>query len=124
MQYDENNVFAQIINKKIAADIIYEDDKILAFNDINKASKIHILLIPKQKFISFDDFVSHAAQEDIQYFFQKAQEIAKKFSLNHTGYRIITNHGKDANQTVNHFHIHILGGEKLGGLLTNDSLER
>jgi len=124
MIYDDNNIFAKIINKDIPAEIIYEDDKVLAFNDISKAAKIHILLVPKQKFTSFDDFIANADAQYIKYFFAKAKEIAAKYNIDESGYRLITNHGKDANQTVFHFHMHILGGENLGGLLAKDQLKR
>ncbi len=114
--YDENNIFAKIIRKEIPCDLIYEDDKVLFFKDINPQAKIHILGIPKNKVISFKDFISSTDKETLFYFFQKINEIIRNLGLDKDGYRLITNDGINANQEVPHFHIHILGGENLGGL--------
>ena len=115
--YDQNNIFAKIIRKEIPCDKIFEDDKVLFFNDINPRASIHILGIPKAEIISLSDFIIMSSDSDIKYFFQKIYEIIKKFELDKTGYRLIANEGKDANQEVPHFHVHILGGNNLGGLL-------
>ena len=115
--YDQNNIFAKIIRNEIPCDKIFEDDKVLFFNDINPKATIHILGVPKSEVISFSDFIIMSSESDIKYFFQKISEMIKKFKLNKTGYRLITNEGKDANQEVPHFHVHILGGNNLGGLL-------
>ena len=115
--YDQNNIFAKIIRKEIPCDKIFEDDKVLFFNDINPRAPIHILGIPKAEIISLSDFIIMSSESDIKYFFQKIYEIIKKFELDKTGYRLITNEGEDANQEVPHFHVHILGGNNLGGLL-------
>ena len=108
-KYDKNNVFYKILNKEIPADIIYEDDKILAFNDVNPRAPVHILIIPKEEYISFDDFVERSSEEDVAYFFKKAQEIAKSQGLSEKSYRIVANCGKGAGQEVMHFHLHIMG---------------
>ena len=115
--YDNNNIFAKIINKEIPCESIYEDDKVLFFYDINPKATIHILGLPKTEVISFSDFITISNEGDIKYFFQKIFEIVKKFELHKTGYRLITNDGKDANQEVPHFHVHILGGNNLSGLV-------
>jgi len=121
--YDKNNIFQKIINKDIPADIIYEDDKVLAFKDVNPAAPFHALLIPKNKNLSFNDFVNEDV-ELIAYFFQKARQIAVENGLDKSGYRLITNHGDDAMQTVHHFHLHILGGKKLGPLIAGDEFHK
>ena len=123
-KYDSNNIFAKIIRGEITSSKIYEDNDILAFNDISKASPIHILVVPKGEFISFSDFILNVGDKKIVDFFKKVREIASSFGLDQTGYRLITNNGADASQTVPHFHIHILGGKKLGGLLPSDNLIR
>lgn len=112
-KYDENNVFYKILKKELPADIVYEDDKILAFNDISPKAPIHILVIPKGKFISFDDFVEKSSNEEVAYFFKKAQEIAKSNGLSDTSYRIVGNCGEEAGQVVPHFHLHIMGYKKI-----------
>ena len=112
--YDDNNIFAKIIRNEIPCDKIFEDDKTLFFNDINPKAKIHILGLPKAKAISLSDFIIQSSEIDFKYFFQKIFEVIKKFELDKTGYRLITNDGKNANQEVPHFHVHILGGNNLG----------
>ena len=114
--YDQNNIFAKIIKNEIPCDKVFEDDKVLFFNDINPKASIHILGIPKLEVISLSDFIAKSNINDIKYFFQKTIEIIQKFKLDKTGYRLIANEGKDANQEVPHFHVHILGGNNLGGL--------
>ena len=108
-KYDENNIFQKIIKKELPSKIVYEDDKILAFHDINPKAPIHILVIPKKSYISFDDFAEKANNEEISYFFKKVQEIAKNQGLSDKSYRIVGNCGEEAGQIVHHFHIHILG---------------
>ncbi len=114
--YDKNNIFAKIIRGEIPADKVYEDDKVLAFHDIAKAAPVHVLVIPKGEYVSFADFSINATADESANFFKKVSEIAKSLKLE-DGYRIITNTGKNASQTVHHFHIHILGGKFLGDLL-------
>ena len=114
--YDENNIFAKIIRKEIPCDIVYEDEKVLFFYDINSQAKIHILGIPKNPVINFREFISNTDDSTVKYFFTKISEVINKIGLESSGYRLITNDGSDANQEVPHFHVHILGGENLGGL--------
>ena len=116
MIYDNQNIFAKILRNEIPCDKIYEDDEVLCFKDINPVAKIHVLLIPKGEFMSLEDFVSKAESKTISSFFKKINKIVKVLNLENSGYRIISNHGKDANQEVPHFHVHILGGENLGGI--------
>ena len=114
--YDKNNIFAKIINKEIPCDLIFEDEKVIFFRDINPKAKIHILGVPKSEVINLSDFVTKCRNEEVFYFFQKISEVVKKLNLQKTGYRLIANEGMDANQEVPHFHVHILGGENIGGI--------
>ena len=116
MVYDRENVFAKILRGQIPCEKLYEDEIALAFRDIAPAAPSHILVIPKAEVTSFNDF---AALEPslMGAFFQSVQKVAAQEGLVESGYRLITNHGKDADQTVAHFHVHILGGKMLGGLL-------
>jgi len=116
MTYDKSNIFAKILRKEISCEKIYEDEEVFSFKDINPLAPVHILVIPKGEYISFNDFIEKAEHKTITSFFKKVQLILNKYNLKETGYRIITNHGLDANQEVPHFHIHILGGENLGGI--------
>ena len=114
--YDDNNIFAKIIRKEIPCKSVYEDEKVLFFDDINPQAKIHILGVPKNQVINLREFISRTNKETVKYFFDKTLEVINDLGLDKSGYRIITNDGKNANQEVLHFHIHILGGENLGGL--------
>ena len=112
--YDNNNIFAKIIDGKISCNKIYEDKDVLFFEDINPISKVHILGIPKVKCVDFSDFVSNYEQDIVVNFFQKIDVVIEKLGIKESGYRIISNSGVDGGQEVPHFHIHILGGEKIG----------
>lgn len=114
--YDENNIFAKIIRGEIPCDEVYQDDYVLSFRDVNPAAKLHILVVPKAEFVSFDDFMQKESAENITKFFSTVQKIAGRLGVDKSGYRLITNHGEDGNQSVPHFHVHILAGEKLKGL--------
>jgi len=121
MPYDKNNIFAKIIRGEIPAQKVYEDKNILAFYDISKASPIHVLVIPKGEFIDFIDFMTNQNLQEVANFFKKVAEIAKDLKVDKSGFRIITNNGSDAHQTVKHFHVHILAGKKLGPLISSDN---
>lgn len=121
MHYDKNNIFAKIIRGEIPAKKIYEDDDILAFYDISKASPIHVLVIPKGEFIDFIDFVTKENPQKVTNFFQKVAQISQDLKIVESGFRLITNNGSDAHQTVKHFHVHILAGKKLGPLISADN---
>lgn len=118
MQYDPNNVFAKITRGEIPCAKVYEDDHALAFRDIEPSAPVHVLVIPKGEFTSFNDFAAADASR-VGAFFQTVQKIAAQEGLVESGYRLITNHGADASQSVPHFHVHILGGRALGGLLAD-----
>lgn len=120
MLYDKNNIFAKIIRGEIPSNKVYEDEKILAFHDISKAAPIHVLVIPKGDYVNFSDFTAKADAVEIVEFFKKVASIATKLDLDKSGYRLISNIGADASQSVPHFHVHILGKKKLGGLVVGD----
>jgi histidine triad (HIT) family protein len=124
MSYSQDNIFAKIIRGEIPANKIFEDEKVLAFYDISKAAPTHVLVIPKGEYVDFIDFTSNASASDVAHFFKKVNDIAKELEADKSGFRLITNNGSDAHQTVPHFHIHILAGEKLGPLLATDNLLR
>ena len=111
--YDHNNIFAKIIREEIPCDKVYEDENVLFFKDINPKAKIHILGIPKVPCIDLVDFVSNYDDGVVNYFFKKIEEVIKILKIRESGYRIVSNSGNNGCQEVPHFHIHILGGEKL-----------
>jgi histidine triad (HIT) family protein len=118
MAYDSTNIFARILRKEIPATIVYEDLHALAFHDIAPQAPVHVLVIPKGEYTSFDDFAAKAPGEEIAGFFHSVQRVAAQMGLPEDGYRLISNHGADAGQLVPHFHVHLLGGEPLGALVS------
>lgn len=117
MSYDSNNIFARILRKELPCRSVFENEFALAFHDLFPAAPTHVLVIPKGEFISFDDFMQSASPEMVMGFFQAVQMVANQLDLVESGYRLISNHGADAAQTVPHFHVHILGKKKLGPLI-------
>ena len=114
MIYDDNNIFANIINKKVSTDIIMESEHAIAFNDIAPQAPIHILIIPKGRYIKYDDFLNKASKEEIYDFFMLVNRLVKTNDLEDSGYRLISNAGKNGNQEVPHLHFHLLAGQNLG----------
>ena len=121
MQYDQNNIFAKIIRGDIPAKKVFEDDNVLALYDISQAAPTHVLVIPKGEYVNFSDFVNKATAEKVSGFFQKVSVITKELKVDDSGFRLITNTGANAHQTVEHFHVHILAGKKLGPLISSDN---
>ena len=115
--YDKNNIFAKILRGEIPNNTVYEDEFVLAFHDINPAKKLHILVISKGEYVSFDDFTTHASAEEQIGFYKAVQKVAAQVGMVGSGYRLIANHGKHSGQEVPHYHVHILGGEKVGSLV-------
>ena len=114
MVYSDDNIFAKIINKKLSTDIILENKHAIAFHDIVPQAPIHILIIPKGKYVKYDDFFNKASKDEIYYFFKLINKLVKDYGIENTGYRLICNAGKNANQEVPHLHFHLLAGKNLG----------
>jgi len=122
MSYDVNNIFAKILSGDIPCDPIYQDEWAFAFPDISPQTPVHILVIPKNAYTSMADFSEKGSADEIVGFFRAVGKVAKSAGLDETGYRIIANHGEDAHQEVEHFHIHILGGKDMHrGILPRSS---
>lgn len=113
--YDSDNIFAKILRGEIPNETVYEDEHVLAFHDVNPHAKVHVLVIPKGEYVSLQDFAQKAGAEAVEAFFKNVTTVAEQLGVAETGYRLLTNHGQHGNQTVPHFHVHILGGEQLGG---------
>ncbi len=116
MIYDDNNIFAKILRKEIPTELVLENKYAIAFKDIAPRAPVHVLVIPKEKYMKYNDFLDKGSKDEVFYFFKLLNEIIKKFNLTENGYRIITNGGEDGNQEVPHLHFHILGGENLGSM--------
>lgn len=106
-------IFCKIINREIPSDIVYEDKEVLAFKDINPQMPIHILVIPKKHIEAIIDLKSED-ETLVGKIFTAINNIAKDIGIDKTGFRVISNCGENAGQTVKHLHFHILAGEKLG----------
>ncbi len=119
-QFDPDNIFVRIIRGEVPSAKVYEDEHVYAFNDIEPAAPVHVLVVPKGEYVSFDDFVKQAPAEKVAAFFVSVRKVAEQLGLSESGYRLITNHGRDAAQTVFHFHLHILGGRPMGALLASN----
>ena len=115
--YDDQNVFAKIIRGEIPCNKVYEDEHVLAFNDIAPQTPVHILVIPKGPYVSYDDFSDQASDEEITAFVRALGRIAREAGVAGSGYRILANHGADALQEVPHFHVHLFAGKPLGRMI-------
>lgn len=116
--YDNDNIFAKILRGEIPNDTVYEDEHVLAFRDISPQAAIHALVIPKGAYVDMDDFTANASADEIAGFTRAIGTVARELGLVENGYRAIANIGKDANTEVPHLHVHIMGGENLGPLLS------
>lgn len=103
-------IFCQIINKEIPTQTVFEDERVLVFKDIQPKAKIHFLIVPKEHISSLQEVKDSVLFSQL---LQTAKTVAKKFSLDKNGYKIIINVGQGGGQTVFHLHLHLLSGEEL-----------
>jgi histidine triad (HIT) family protein len=115
--YDDRNIFARILRGEIPSRKVYEDEHVLAFHDINPLSPLHVLVIPKGAYVSWDDFSAKASDAEITAFVRAVGKIAREAALVENGYRLLANAGLDSGQEVPHLHVHIFGGRPLGPML-------
>lgn len=116
--YDSNNIFAKIIRKEIPCNMICENDFFLSFHDVAPNAPVHALVIPKGNFINAHDFCLKASEVAIAQFWKGVAKTIELLKLSEQGgYRIISNSGINAHQSIEHFHVHILGGKDLGSLI-------
>ena len=116
--YDDNNIFAKILRGEIPCREVYQDEYALAFHDINPQAPVHILVIPKGRYVSWDDFSTSASDEDIAGFVRAVGKVARDAGLPAPGYRLLANIGGHGHQEVPHLHVHVFGGKQLGTMLT------
>jgi diadenosine tetraphosphate (Ap4A) HIT family hydrolase len=117
LPYDDDNIFAKILRGEIPSTRIYEDEWAYAFPDINPQAKLHILVIPKGKYVSWDDFSARASSEEIAGFVRAVGHIAREHGLVEPGYRLLANVGAHGGQEVPHLHVHLFGGQPLGRMI-------
>ena len=116
--YDRDNIFARILRGEIPNKTVYEDEWALAFYDIAPQAPVHILVIPKGEYVSWDDFSARASAEEIAGFVRAVGHVARKEGLVAPGYRLLANTGRESGQEVPHLHVHLFGGRPLGPMLS------
>ena len=114
---DDKNIFARILRGEIPSTKVYEDEYAFAFHDINPLAPVHILVIPKGPYVSWDDFSESASDAEIAGFIRAVGTVARDQGLVGQGYRVLANIGLRGGQEVPHLHAHIFGGEPLGPML-------
>jgi histidine triad (HIT) family protein len=115
--YDDRNIFARILRGELPCNSVYEDEWALAFHDINPQAPVHILVIPKGAYVSWDDFSARAGANEIAGFIRAVGHVARDLGLPAPGYRLLANVGGHGGQEVPHLHIHLFGGQWLGPML-------
>lgn len=115
--YDESNVFARILRGELPCNKVHEDEHSLAFHDINRQAPVHILVIPKGAYVSWDDFSERGSAEEIAGFVRAVGRVAREQGLVEPGYRLLANTGLNGGQEVPHLHVHLFGGGPLGPML-------
>ncbi|MBN8485121.1 MAG: histidine triad nucleotide-binding protein [Sphingomonadales bacterium] len=115
--YDSQNVFAKILRGEIPNRTVYEDEWALAFHDINPQAPLHVLVIPKGAYVSWDDFSARASAEEIAGFVRAVGHVAREAGLVEPGYRLLANIGGHGHQEVPHLHVHVFAGRPLGPML-------
>ena len=110
---EQDCIFCKIVRKEMDAEVVYEDDEVLAFNDIRGRAPVHVLVIPKQHIGSLSE-VGELPDEVSRRLFEVSQGVAEKLGVAESGYAVRINNGPDAGQEVFHLHLHVLGGQKIG----------
>lgn len=115
--YDDENIFAKILRKEIPSETLYDDEWAYAFPDINPQAELHVLVIPKGRYVSWDDFSATASDAEIAGFVRAVGEVARTHDLVEPGYRLLANVGPHGGQEVPHLHIHLFGKQPMGPML-------
>ncbi|TFL20103.1 HIT domain-containing protein [Jannaschia formosa] len=119
--YDDQNVFARILRGEIPNDTVMETEHTLAFNDLHPQAPVHVLVIPKGAYVTYDHFCAEASEAEIVDFTRTCAAICKEKGITadaSPGFRALTNAGEHAVQEVPHFHMHLIGGRPLGRILS------
>lgn len=117
MAYDDENVFAKVLRGEIPCDKVHEDDHALAFNDIDPQRPVHVLVIPKGRYVDVGDFAANASDAEIAGLFRAVGKVAEKTGVAKDGYRILSNVGAHGHQEVPHLHVHVFGGADAGPMI-------
>ncbi|MDB5696075.1 MAG: histidine triad nucleotide-binding protein [Sphingomonas bacterium] len=117
LPYDPSNVFARILRDEIPSRRVYEDEWAVALHDIAPAAPVHVLVIPRGAYVSWDDFSARASTDEIAGFVRAVGQVARSLGLVAPGYRLLANTGHHGGQEVPHLHVHLFGGQPLGAML-------
>jgi diadenosine tetraphosphate (Ap4A) HIT family hydrolase len=115
--YDGQNIFAKVLRDEIPSKRVYEDEWAVAFHDIDPQAPIHVLVIPRGPYVSWDDFSAKASDAEIAGFVRAVGKVARNLGLVAPGYRLLANVGLHGHQEIAHLHVHLFGGQALGPML-------
>lgn len=115
--YDDSNIFARILRGELPCKKVYEDEFALAFHDINPQAPVHVLVIPRGRYVSWADFAAQGSEAEIAGFVRAVGRVAADLGLVEPGYRLLANVGQHGHQEVPHLHVHLFGGRQLGAML-------
>jgi len=124
MSYDRNNVYARILRGELPSKRVLETKHSLVFEDIRPQAEVHLLAIPKGEYTSWDDFSENAGDDEIADLVRAAGEAARRTGVAAGGFRVISNCGPDSHQEIPHLHLHVIGGEDLGRMISVPSRRR
>ena len=119
--YDDQNVFAKILRGEIPCKKVLETDHTLAFQDIQPKAPCHVLVIPKGAYVDHADFAEKGSDSELADFARVVGRVAREAGVTERGYRLIANSGPEGGQEVPHYHVHVLGGRRLGPMLMAES---
>ncbi len=115
--YDDSNIFARILRGEIPSRRVFEDEWAVAFHDIAPKAPVHVLVLPRGRYVSLADFSAHASDAEIAGFWRAVGRVARELGMEEAGYRALANMGEHAGQEVPHFHVHLFAGRPLGPML-------
>ncbi len=117
--YDDQNIFARLLRGEIPSRRVYEDEWAVAFHDIAPQAALHVLVVPRGRYVSLIDFTRDASDAEIAGFFRAVGTVARQLGLEEPGYRVLANIGDHGGQEVPHLHVHLFGGEALSQRMVN-----
>ncbi len=112
LPYDDDNIFARILRGELPCNKVYEDEWSLAFHDIRPQAPVHVLVIPKGRWVGWEDFTAAASSDEIAGFTRAIGTVTRELGLAEPGYRLMVNMGQHGHQEVPHLHVHIFGGRQ------------
>ena len=119
LPYDDANIFARILRGELPCNKVYEDEWAIAFHDIRPQAPVHVLVVPKGRFVGWDDFAAEASDAEIAGFTRAIGTVTRQLGLAEPGYRLMVNMGHDGHQEVPHLHVHIFGGRQFRLMITD-----